>query len=192
MWKPRSHESQNSISSWKETAGMCEGCSYGTRNTHPSLKVFWKCKPNCARRRLYKSEGKPANPQGCTKWIYLQTNNTENGACYEAYVTLYLQHFSPVFDRSCRFCIQYTAIVISSHLRLIRGKTSDKTDALQKQSEKYFSKTHFHQRWLCESGLSIYSQSKVKYYHITSLQTMLGLSVGHKLSKNSMIKHLSH
>lgn len=48
----------------------------------------------------------------------------------EMRLALYLQRFSPVFDRSCRFCIQYTATVISSHLRLIQGKTSDMTDAL--------------------------------------------------------------
>lgn len=66
MWKPRSHESQNSISSWKETAGMFEGrrcCIRLTPPPHPSFKIFFLHK-----RGFNKSEGKPTNPQGCTKW----------------------------------------------------------------------------------------------------------------------------
>lgn len=107
-----------------------------TCNNPRHLKSFGKISPVVHKRGFYKSSG-------MHKMKSTSKPTTLRMVCVKMYSTLYLQHFSPVFDRSCRFCIQYTAIVISSHLRLIRGKTSDMMDALQKQSKMLVSITHF-------------------------------------------------
>lgn len=116
---------------------MFEGCPCCKHVTPPRhLKSFGKISPVVHKRGFYKSSG-------MHKMRSTSKPTTLRMVCVKMYSTLYLQHFSPVFDRSCRFCIQYTAIVISSHLRLIRGKTSDMMDALQKQSKMLVSIKHF-------------------------------------------------
>lgn len=119
------------------------------------------------------------------------------------YATLYLQHFSPVFDRSCRFCIQYTAIVISSHLRLIRGRTSDMMDALQKQSKMHISIPHVlpalsvsqSQRqgfpFIHTVRLNINTLHHQKQWCAVCPQHFFSPPPPQVVSKNSMIKHLS-
>lgn len=119
---------------------MCKGCPCCIHvNTPPSFKVFWKNK----HKRGFSNLRETNKSSGMHKMGSTSKPTTQIMVCVKMYATLYLQHFSPVFDRSCRFCIQYTAIVISSHLRLIRGKTSDMMDALQEQSKIHISLTHF-------------------------------------------------
>lgn len=130
MWKPRSHESQNSISSWKGKAGMCKGCPYYTHVTPTHhLNSFGNISPIVHKRgftnlRENQQILRDSQNGSTSEWT------TQKMVLAKMYATLYLQHFCPVFDRSCRFCIQCTANVISSHLRLIREKTSDMMDAL--------------------------------------------------------------
>lgn len=107
-----------------------------TCNTPHHLKSFGKISPVVHKRGFYKSSG-------THKMRSTSKPTAQRMVCVKMYSTFYLQHFSPVFDRSCRFCIQYTAIVISSHLRLILGKTSDMMDALRKQLKTLVSITFF-------------------------------------------------